>query len=170
MTVEIRRLNVEDADAFRSLRLSALKDAPKAFSESFAEASAYADDIWCDHLVSNYVLGGFDQGTLAGMAQIDRYASETMQHRAWLTGVYVEPRMRGVGMSGALLERVLNDARDQGILQVHLGVGVLNEPARKLYEKLDFEAYGTQPRGLFADGEYVDEVLMVRFLDKETKQ
>jgi RimJ/RimL family protein N-acetyltransferase len=167
MTFEIRRLSVADADAFRTLRLAALKDVPKAFSESFAEAAAADDEFWRSRVAENYILGGFEQGTLMGMAQVDRYASAATQHRAWLTGVYVMPQMRGTGMSRALMDEALNDAKSQGVLQIHLGVGVFNEAARKLYEKLGFEAYGTQPRGLFAEGEYVDEILMVRFLDDE---
>ena len=44
--------------------------------------------------------------------------------------------------------------------------GSKNEPAIRLYQKLGFETYGTEPRYLFGNGRYIDEHLMVRFLDK----
>ena len=46
------------------------------------------------------------------------------------------------------------------------GVAVGNTPAIRLYQKAGFEIYGTEPRALFVNGRYIDEHMMVRFLDK----
>ena len=79
--------------------------------------------------------------------------------------VYVRPEHRGSGMAAALVEHLVEHAR-RHVLQIHLGVWSENLPAIKLYQRLGFELYATEPRYLFVNGRFIDEHLMVRFLDK----
>jgi RimJ/RimL family protein N-acetyltransferase len=73
--------------------------------------------------------------------------------------------MRGTGAALALMEAAVEHARGE-VLQVHLMVGAHNEPATRLYEKAGFTRYGTDPRALYVNGRYIDEHMMVRFLDE----
>ena len=77
----------------------------------------------------------------------------------------MQPALRGTGCALELIETAVDQARDE-VLQLHLGVGAHNKPAIRLYEKAGFSIYGTEPRSLNVNGRYVDEHLMVRFLDK----
>ena len=47
---------------------------------------------------------------------------------------------------------------------MELAVVTRNRRARGLYKALGFETYGTEPRALFVDGEYLDEEHMVLLL------
>ena len=64
---------------------------------------------------------------------------------------------------------MLDHARHH-VLQVHLGVAADNLPALRLYRQAGFELYGTDPRFMKVDGRYIDEHLMVRFLDRDPVQ
>ena len=59
---------------------------------------------------------------------------------------------------------IIYHARDQSVEQLHLDVGTYNTPAIKCYERYGFAIYGTEPRTLKVDGEYIDEYLMVKYL------
>lgn len=50
-----------------------------------------------------------------------------------------------------------------GIEQVTLAVSSDNIPARRLYESLEFETYGSEARALKIGESYVDEDLMVLY-------
>jgi ribosomal protein S18 acetylase RimI-like enzyme len=104
-----------------------------------------------------------------GTAALARQAGEKQQHRAAIYGVYVKPEVRGRGASRMLLEAVIAEAR-KTVLQVQLSVTTHNEPAIRLYRKLGFQTYGTEPRSLLVEGRYYDEHLMVLRLDEGSRK
>ena len=167
MTLTVRLLEAADWPAYRDIRLRALKDTPKAFSESHDEALALEPADWQSRLAADEVFGLFSGSAIAGMAVLIRYKSAATAHRAWIGGVFVDPALRGQGAGAKLLDAVIEKARTTGLLQLHLGVGDFNTGAQRLYESRGFSRYGTQPRGVYAESEYVDEHLLVKFLDKE---
>lgn len=91
-------------------------------------------------------------------------AGEKLRHKGVIWGVYVRHEARRQGLARRLIEAVLAHAGTQVEL-VQLTVTVANDPARALYRSLGFVDYGLEERALkFAD-RYVDEALMVKFLD-----
>lgn len=57
----------------------------------------------------------------------------------WLQSVYVVPEYRGQGVLGTLLERILEDAAQNGVPQMRLYVDTRNRRAIRAYEKLGFQ-------------------------------
>lgn len=55
----------------------------------------------------------------------------------------------------------------EGLEQINLTVGHNNKSAKKLYQSVGFELYGTERHSLKINGQYIDEDLMVLFLDKK---
>lgn len=162
MTAEIviRQLRPDDAEAYRSLRLSGLAESPEAFGSDFATESVSPVEAFAKTLETLFVAGAFDGKRLvavAGFRQLDR---QKTRHRGDIWGVYVAPEARGKGVGRLLLEHVLEHARDR-VEQVHLSVTTTNAPAVALYEHLGFKRYGTEPRSLLVNGRYLDEYLMV---------
>ncbi|MCZ8512807.1 GNAT family protein [Paenibacillus filicis] len=73
----------------------------------------------------------------------------------------MSPGEQGQGNGRRLLQALIYELRTmEGLEQVLLTVVSANIPAVKLYEKLGFVRYGTEPRALLVDGDYVDEALM----------
>lgn len=71
--------------------------------------------------------------------------------------VAVAPRVAGRGVGRQLLDALLSEARRRGCTRVFLEVRADNAPARRLYDRLGFEATAVR-RGYYADG--TDAVVM----------
>ena len=71
----------------------------------------------------------------------------------------------GCGIGAAMLQTVLNVAKEAGYEQAELEVMAENENAIVMYEKLGFKKYGTFPDNMkYADGEYMDAYWMMKKL------
>lgn len=166
MTYAIRQLGSNDVAAYRAIRHEALANHPEAFVSS-AEAFARKPDAALQQTLEALTVFGAELAdrTLGGIVAFLRNKGVKERHRGWLIQVYVRPLHRGTGMARGLIEHLVEHAKGQ-VIQLHLGVWAENLPAIRLYQKLGFETYGTEPRYLYVNGRYIDEHLMVRFLDK----
>ena len=166
MKAQIRRLSVGDVSAYRNIRLEALKTFPEAYTTCFEEAVERPPESFTEILETSKMFGAFSGNQLCGIACFLAEAGERNRHIGYLYQMYVCPRQQGGGLGRALIEAVLNCAKSS-VRQIHLGVGTENHAALALYKKAGFETYGTEPRALFVEGRYIDEHLMVKFLDQK---
>nr|WP_282567778.1 MULTISPECIES: GNAT family N-acetyltransferase [unclassified Devosia] len=160
----------QDFDAYLGLRLEALRDHPEAYASSAESFAARPRQEIEDFLSRRAVFGVVtDAEALAGVVVYDRERGERDSHRGWLLQVYVQPALRGTGAALALIEAAVDHARGE-VIQLHLMVGTFNQPAIRLYQKAGFTIYGTDPRCLYVNGRFIDEHMMVRFLDRAAVQ
>lgn len=88
-------------------------------------------------------------GAVVGSAFVVR--SET-PNVAKLRLVYVEPAMRGSGLGRALVETAMDFARQAGYTRMTLWTNDVLEPARRLYQRLEFQKIASEPyRGFGRD-------------------
>lgn len=80
---------------------------------------------------------GVDVGLVAGGTR------EGEPSTRWVYSMWVEPRWRGRGVAGALLEAVVVWARDDGASRLGLDVTNRVPRARRFYERNGFTATGT---------------------------
>jgi ribosomal protein S18 acetylase RimI-like enzyme len=156
----IRRLVADDAAAFREIRLAGLIEAPTAFGSSYAAEKHNTVADFAGTIGRNYLAGAWVEERLIGVTGFYQLTGEKTAHRGNIWGVYVDPGHRGHGVARALLEHVLEHAKQQ-ILQVHLCVVADNEAALALYEHLGFVRYGVEPRSLRIAPDFYDEQLLV---------
>jgi RimJ/RimL family protein N-acetyltransferase len=162
----IRRLVPADVDAYRAVRLDALRLHPEAFSSSYEEESAYPVDQHARFLSPpSAVFGVFSGDRLVGIAGL--YALERLKqkHKGNIVGVYVDTAHRGTGFSRGLLQAVIAEARRTDLRLVQLTVTVGNDRARRLYASLGFQSYGIERRALLVNGMFHDEEFMALDLD-----
>jgi ribosomal protein S18 acetylase RimI-like enzyme len=166
----IRQLEPDDVEAFRAIRLEALQDSPEAFGGDFAHESRQPIESFLEQITRSAVFGAFADGVLRGVVGLFWDTAAKRRHQGHLYTVYIRPEARGTGVGLPLIEAALEHAQSRGLLQVLLGVAVHNAPAIALYRKAGFEIYGTEPRSLHVNGRYIDEHMMVRFLDRDPVQ
>ncbi|MCB9844470.1 MAG: GNAT family N-acetyltransferase [Phycisphaeraceae bacterium] len=172
-TLSVRRLTPMDAPAYQALRRAMLIDAPRAFASSpeddrirdpqAVRAMLEADD--------QAVVGGFVDADLVAAAGLYRDRHRKMAHRAWIFGVWTQPAQRGRGLGIAVMRGAIDLARAwPGIDRISLSAGVGQHEAIRLYERLGFVAWGTEPGVVCVDGQRHDEVHMQLLLDRDLNQ
>lgn len=86
-------------------------------------------------------------------------------HRGYL-GMSIRQEYTDMGLGSFMMKVALEQAKKNGFEQVELGVYSDNARARHMYTKMGFEEYGMNPRAFkLKDGTYIDEIIMVNFLE-----
>lgn len=164
-----RDASFADADDFRELRLFALQDAPTAFSADLDVNKRHPKRFWEDRLkpdLHGIIFFAEHEDHLIGMAGIRKGDSSKTKHSAGIWGVYVRPEWRGLHIAEWLMNMCFEWAKLRDVQIVKLAVTSTNESAIRLYERIGFTVYGTEPQGIFHDGEYYDEYWMSKSLNK----
>ncbi|MDQ0747944.1 GNAT superfamily N-acetyltransferase [Streptomyces africanus] len=86
------------------------------------------------------------------------------RHVLQIQGLAVAEEARGRGVGRALVRAAVDEGRRRGARRLTLRVLGHNAPARRLYEAEGFVVEGVLPEEFRLDGQYVDDVLMGRFL------
>ncbi len=137
--MKVERLDGEDWERSKNIRLRALRDAPDAFSATFAVESQFPEEKWRERLSNSEtatfvaVDGGDDVGAVVGGPYDDA---------AGLFAMWVAPAARHQGIAMVLIENVIQWAREKGCSRMRLDVGEHNGPARRLYERMGFVPTG----------------------------
>src|SRR5262249_16248753 len=118
---EVRRLTSADAEAYRAVRLEALRLAPEAYGTDYHTDLAYPPDKFQEWLDTSAIFGALRGADLVGIASLARQETPKLRHKAYLWGVYVRPDARGTGVARSLCLAAL-DAAKGGIEQVQLTV------------------------------------------------
>jgi RimJ/RimL family protein N-acetyltransferase len=163
----IRRLDEDDAEEFRALRLGALLESPEAFGSSYEETAAQPAEILTRRLrrdpeaPDNFFLGAFDP-SMIGMIGFHRETRLKTRHKGSILSMYVAPEARGKGIGRVLVEQTIAEARRQvGLEQIILFVVSTNQAACALYAGCGFVVYGVEPRALKLGDRYFDEDMMI---------
>ncbi len=86
-------------------------------------------------------------------------------HRGYL-GMSIRQEYTGMGVGSFMMKVALEQAKKNGFEQVELGVYSDNARARHMYTKMGFKEYGKNPRAFkLKDGTYIDEIIMVNFIE-----
>jgi ribosomal protein S18 acetylase RimI-like enzyme len=163
----VRPLDADDVDAFRRVRLEALRLHPEAFG------SAYDDEMQLDRAQFAERLaaprftrfGGFAGDDLVGLAGLQIRAGAKERHKGHLFSMYVDAAHRRSGLAQQLVEAVIAGARDAGAVLLQLSVTSSNTTAKGFYRRMGFTVYGVERRSLKVGDRYYDEDLMVLDVD-----
>lgn len=158
----IRLLGPEDVEAFRQIRLEALRSEPASFASSVEDWEKLPDEEWRRRITGHPVFVAFQGEGPVGIMGLMRERSSKMAHRATLVAVYVRKSHRGTGLSRKLLDKVIAHAREHSIRQLELAASTENPAAIRFYLREGFREIGRIPAGFLHEGREIDEILMVR--------
>lgn len=158
----IRLLGSADVDAFRRIRLEALREEPASFASSIEEWEALDVAEWRQRLEANAIFVAFHGSEPIGIMGLMRQRAGKMAHRATIIMVYVRNEHRGAGIASRLLNGLTRHAGKMGIRQLELAVTGDNIPALRFYKREGFAEVGCFPGGYLHDEREIDEILMTR--------
>ena len=164
----VRELTIQDAKAYVVVRREALLESPFAFASSPDDDIVSSPEAVCEQLrrtPDSTIFGAF-RPDLIGTVGIYRNRHVKSSHKAHIWGMYVVPGHRRLGIGSELLQAILNHARKlQGVSWVYLGVSSTAPDAQRLYERVGFHVWGTEPAALRHDGRTVVEHHMALCLE-----
>ncbi|WP_161878031.1 GNAT family N-acetyltransferase [Alkalibacterium sp. MB6] len=166
--MDIKQLVPEDAEAYLSIRLEALRESPHAFGSSYEEEKQTTVEKYRQRFMepeNSFTLGAFEESELVGVVALVRKQYLKQRHRATILAMYVKPEKRGTGLGKKLLLSAIEKAISlNDIEQINLSVIAQNESAKQLYQSLGFEVFGIEKNGIKVNDTYFDEEHMVMFL------
>jgi ribosomal protein S18 acetylase RimI-like enzyme len=132
-------LSSRDWQAFRKVRLAALRDAPSAFGSTWENEKERSDEEWQQALTSRSRFVAELNGRIVGLAAGGESGPGGV---AALTSLWVDPDARGQGVGDQLVMTVTEWAKAAGFGQVVLWVTEGNFHAESLYERNGFTRTG----------------------------
>ena len=168
-SIILRPLRRSDLDALVPFANSLVREKKKNRELgiiSFERRMTRADEkVFLDKTLLNVAKGrgvsvaAFHGNRLIGHCDIDGRSSRDERHTG-LLGIVVAEGYRGVGLGEEMVRTALGQASKLGIWVIELEVFASNEAARRVYEKLGFEAFGRIPKKILRDGRFIDIVGM----------
>lgn len=107
----------------------------------------------------NALFVGLLDGKIISTAGVYTNNNPRRSHQSGLA-ISVLKEFWGVGVGTAMMREMINFAKKNGKIMVHLGVKEDNLGGIALYKKMGFTKYGVHPKFFNLDGKYFDEILM----------
>jgi ribosomal protein S18 acetylase RimI-like enzyme len=165
--IPIRPIRGNDVEAFKALRLEALKSHPEAFGADYHESLAAPESMWRERIQPSFdntgrIFLADAGGQLAAMTGVLREKGTKVDHSAFIWGVYVRPAFRGQGLGERMIRSAIGWCEETKLRFVRLTVVTSNHAAIRCYKRCGFEEVGVQPEVIRVGDTYHDELLMVR--------
>lgn len=134
--VRVVRVGPDNWEAWRDVRLEALRDAPTAFGSTYENQVGRTEQQWRDrlHPANGLTCLSMLDDRIVGMAAGHPEGDGVIE----LISMWVSPDARRRGVGDALVDEVVRWAREQHADAVELWVTRGNDPAERLYARHGF--------------------------------
>jgi RimJ/RimL family protein N-acetyltransferase len=159
--IKIRYATKEDSIALQRIFNKVVRE--KRFLPYYEEIDEI-DDRWLNLRNQNLIIVAEVGNEVVGLVQLERSEFDASTH-VGIIGIIVDPDHRGTGVGSALLKWTIDTAKSLGFEKICLQVFHTNSIAIALYKKFGFKSVGRRKKQFkINENEYVDEILMERFL------
>jgi ribosomal protein S18 acetylase RimI-like enzyme len=145
----LQQITPQVVAAYKSVRLQALEDSPRAFGSTYQRESQFTDEEW--HQRARNVDGERAVGYLAREGQqycglAVSFLDEADTAKANVYSMWVAPEYRKAGVGRLLIDGIVAWAADRGVRDLQLMVTSSNDAAIEFYKRLGFSMTGrTEP-------------------------
>ncbi|EKO3848676.1 GNAT family N-acetyltransferase [Vibrio harveyi] len=130
----------------------------ESFIESFPEMGVF-------NVALNLIDESEEEGTVLGFQNVEPFASYTKAFaHVGIIGTFVDAKYRRQGVASALFTATFADAKSKGYEKLFAYVREDNPNALATYLKHGFEVVGTAKKHAKINGQYINEVLIEKFL------
>lgn len=149
--IRITAISPDLTDAYRTVRLRALRGDPQAFGSTYARESSFTDEQWAGRVARADGDAGvgflaFEEGAAEACGLVACFKDQDGAAVGHVVSMWVAPSHRRRGVGGALMARAIQWAESQGLKALQLDVSSNNASATRLYERLGFALTGeTEP-------------------------
>lgn len=163
--IVIRPLQVDDWKKFRELRLSALRESPKAYGISEADESSKTDDDWKTFCLDSqngnekwFVIAESTDGTLVGMLGAFEISGEHMRHQVEIVQAYVSPQYRKLNIMKKMFFFLKESLQQVNHLEQMIVWVTLHETqqGKEMFESFGFKLAGTLSKTVKYKDKYYD--------------
>jgi putative acetyltransferase len=156
--VLIRKFQTDDKEKFiemyESLSAEAVRWGMPPYNRERLEKG------WLSNLQNLISIVAFHNDKIVGHAQIFKFPHSRLKATGDLI-VYLHQDFHNVGLGTAMLSKIIELAKKEGMHRIGLTVVAENKPAINLYKKFGFKTEGVKRDAYFGeDGKYYDEIVM----------
>ncbi len=160
--ITVRKFRPDEWQAYKEIRLLALRTEPHFFSRKYEDEAAVPDQEWEDDLASADlgVFGVFDGDKVIGMTGvIMKDKLDPSMQTAALWGSWIDPVYRGRGISHEMYRARIAWAREHKTARrVIVSHRASNEPSKRANQKHGFVYTHTEKDTVWPDGLMEDQV------------
>ncbi|OGO63675.1 MAG: hypothetical protein A2029_06785 [Chloroflexi bacterium RBG_19FT_COMBO_47_9] len=168
--ISVRFTQSEDCTALLGLRLESLAMHPEAFAADIDKTAADGvgafEKLIGDNAKSHAgtISIAYAGAELVGLVGITRGHWPKTRHFGVLWGVYVKPTWRGFHICEAMISEIFDWSKENAVSVIYLGVTISATSAIRCYTRCGFKEYGVEPKAIYCNGIYYDQLLMVKQL------
>lgn len=135
--LQLRHLGRDEWQVLRDLRLSALRESPQSFLANCDQEKKYGKERWQVEFDRGDWMVAEHDGKYVFLTGVTRELKAPADER-YLEYVWVSPDFRRRGTAFDMLTDIIAELKDSGVRTIFLWTLPGKNPARKLYERLDF--------------------------------
>jgi len=175
MSIIIRKPTVAEWEKYKDIRLTSLKEFPKAFSSSYEEALKSTTEDWQIPIANSLnnlgsvMFCAYDAENMVGCIVAYWKDRAKTGHIANIGGMYVRIEYQNQGIAKKLFDELLKELQSMNrFRKIKLEVVTDNPAAYNLYKKMGFVETGLSREELLIDGKYYDITAMEKYLSGTT--
>lgn len=148
MKIVIEEVQATDWERLRELRLRAVTDSPKAFSDSVLEIKSKPKEFWIEGISRGHVFVAKFDDEWVGMAVFIKDSNGEWSVKS----LWVDPKHRGKGIGGEFIKTIIETARKDELNGIRLDVNTESEEIINFYKSFGFEITNTIENKQRSDG------------------
>ncbi|MVT14244.1 MAG: GNAT family N-acetyltransferase [Euryarchaeota archaeon] len=160
--IEIRRAKPDDAQGIIDCFNDVMSEGIYLLGERYLGDIDFLEMRINDEMNELFLVAIYNK-KVVGVLTLTRESFKKNNHVAFL-GIAIIKDFRHRGIGKAMMETSFEWAKQMGIEKICLEVFSTNTNAIELYKKMGFEIEGIRKKQFKIEGEYVDDVLMAKFL------